>query len=96
LVKNLDHLKELVRKSDGFHPYPEEGSSGSLENSTRHPFPPGGERVIKPLKTNQFKGRTVLPIILCLVADALFCPWKMYKNSLTRPLRVTASPSGAG
>ena len=32
------------------------------------------------LKTNQFKGCTVPPIILCLVADALFCPWKPYKN----------------
>ena len=35
------------------------------------------------LKTNQFKGCTVLPIILCLVADALFCPWKPYKNLVT-------------
>ena len=32
------------------------------------------------LKTNQFKGCPVPPIILCLVADALFCPWKPYKN----------------
>jgi hypothetical protein len=36
------------------------------------------------LKTNQFKGCTVQPIILCLVANALFCPWKPYKNSLNR------------
>ena len=35
------------------------------------------------LKTNQFKGCTVPPIILCLVADALFCPWKPYKNLVT-------------
>ena len=34
------------------------------------------------LKTNQFKGCTAPPITLCLVADALFCPWKPYKNSL--------------
>jgi hypothetical protein len=36
------------------------------------------------LMTNQFKGCTVPPVILCLVTDALFCPWKPYKNSLNR------------
>ena len=40
------------------------------------------------LKTNQFKGCTVPPIILCLVADALFCPWKPYKNSAKQVLVV--------
>jgi hypothetical protein len=59
------------------------------------------KRLIKPLlphslKTNQFKGHTVLPIILCLVADALSHPWKLYKNSPSRPSRVPAFPSGAG
>ena len=44
------------------------------------------------LKTNKFKGHTVLPIILCLVADALFCPWKPYKNSP----EVATSPLGLG
>ena len=34
------------------------------------------------LKTNQFKGHIIPPIILCLVADAIICPWKLYKNSL--------------
>jgi hypothetical protein len=29
------------------------------------------------LRTNQFKSHTVLPIILCLVAVALFYPWKL-------------------
>ena len=42
------------------------------------------KRLIKPLlphslKTNQFKGHTVLPIVLCLVADVLVCLWKLYK-----------------
>ena len=55
------------------------------------------QRLSKPLlshslKTNQFKGNTVPPIILCLVADALFCPWKPYKNSPNGPPGVTASP----
>jgi hypothetical protein len=36
------------------------------------------------IKTNQFKGCTALPIILGLLADALFCPWKPYKISLNR------------
>ena len=48
------------------------------------------------LRTNQFKSHTVLPIILCLVADALFHPWKLYKNLLNRLPRVSTSPSGAG
>ena len=47
------------------------------------------------LKTNQFKGCTLLPITLCLVADALFCPWKPHQNSEWVP-GVTASPSGLG
>ena len=47
------------------------------------------------LKTNQFKGCTLLPITLCLVVDALFCPWKLHQNSEWVP-GVTASPSGLG
>lgn len=44
----------------------------------------GGTNHWPPSETNQFNSYTVLPIILCLAADALFCPWKLYKNSLTR------------
>jgi hypothetical protein len=58
------------------------------------------EKSLSPhsLKTNQFKGCTVLPIILCLVVDALFCPWKPYKHQTVAKLvlGVTSSPSGLG
>jgi hypothetical protein len=58
-------------------------------------------RLIKPLrphslKTNQFKEHIVPPIILCLDTDALFYPWKLYKNSPNRPPWVATFPLGAG
>jgi hypothetical protein len=67
----------------------EEVSAELLENSTgplpswkrqvREHVGQKGERFSNSLlphslKTNQFKGPAVLPIILCLVADALFHP----------------------
>ena len=92
-------------------PPSEKESSEPLENSTGTPPPPGRDRsesmsawrkrLIQPLlppslKTNQFKGHSVPPIILCPVADALFHPWKQYKNSLDLLARVTAFPLGSG
>ena len=38
------------------------------------------EVLVTSFPKDQFKVCTVPPIILCLVADALFCPWKPYKN----------------
>ena len=49
------------------------------------PLPPfrQGKFLVTSFPKDQFKGCTVPPIILCLVADALFCPWKPYKNLVT-------------
>ena len=40
---------------------------------------------------HQFKGCTVPPIILWLVADAVFHRRKMYKNSLNKPPRIVVT-----
>ena len=45
-------------------------------------------------RTNQFKGHTIPPIVLCLVAVTPICPWKLYKNLMIELPRVP-SPLGA-
>ena len=46
------------------------------------------------LRPTSLKG--ALFCTVCLVADALFCPWKPYKKLAERVLGVDASPSGLG
>ena len=48
------------------------------------------------LRTIQFKSHTVLSITLCLVAVALFYPWKLFKNGPNGLPVVVTFPSGAG
>ena len=58
------------------------------------PSPSGQGKPLLPysLRANQFKSHSVLLITVCLVTDAVFHSWKLYKNSLNRLPRFTISP----